>query len=83
MSTNRQKKSKQRNIVVTVCSVRIQYLYPVNIVVEVYCKGVKGGAIEDLSVIRKDNKRVNRFHKWCIVLCHGNFKSTKLYAVKR
>ena len=39
--------------------------------------------LEDLRVVRKEEKRTNRFHQWCIVLCHGYFKGTELYAVER
>ena len=31
----------------------------------------KRGVIEDLSVVRKEAKRVNRVDQWCIVLCQG------------
>ena len=35
-----------------------------------------------LRVVRKEKERVNGVHKWCIFLCHGNFKGTELYAAE-
>ena len=38
--------------------------------------------IEDMRVVRKEEKMVDRVHQWCNVPCHVNFKGTELYAFK-
>ena len=30
--------------------------------------------LEDIRVVWKENKIVNKVHQWFIVLCHGGFK---------
>ena len=39
--------------------------------------------IEDLKVIRKEDKILNMVHRWYIVLHHGYLKGTEQYAVEQ
>ena len=48
---------------------------------EVYRNRDNRNVIEYLRVDWEEDKRVNRVNQWCIVLCHGDFKGTELYAV--
>ena len=50
---------------------------------ESYCNRYKSGELKYLRVIWKEKKMVNRFHRWCIVLYHGNSEGTELYSVER
>ena len=76
-------KSKQRNIVEAVFSVRLQYMHPEKIAVEAHCNRDNMYVIKDMKVFCKEKTRVNRVYQWCTVLCHGNFKGTELYSVER
>ena len=48
-----------------------------------YYKRDKSDVLKDLRVVHKEKKMVNRVHRWCIVLCHGNSKVKELYAVEQ
>ena len=50
---------------------------------EAYRNRDQRDVLKYMRVVRKEERRVNRVHQWCIFLCHGNFKGTELYAVKR
>ena len=77
------KYSNRQNRVGAVFLVCIQYLHQENILAEVYHTMNDRDVLKDLRVDRKEEKRLNRVHQWCIVLCHGNFKVIELYNVKR
>ena len=53
-----------------------------NTVAEDYCRRDKRDVIGYLTVIQKEDKRVNMVDQWCIVFCYGYFEGLKLYAVK-
>ena len=58
-------------------------MHPKKIAVEAYLNRDKRYVIKYLRVVRKEKKRVNRFHLWYIVLCYGYFKGTEMYADER
>ena len=77
------KKLKQRNRVRAIWSVHIKYLHLTKIVAESHPNRDKRYVIEDLGVIWKEKKRVNRVDRLCIVLFHGGFEGLELYADKQ
>ena len=50
--------------------------------VEVYCNIYKRYGINDLRVVWKADKMMNRLHWCCIVLSHGKLKGMEMYAVE-
>ena len=81
MSTTHLKNSQWRNRVGAIFSVYIIYLHPEKIVAEAYCNSGKRGVPKYLRVVCKEEKRLNRVHQCCIVLCHGNFEGTEPYSI--
>ena len=63
-------------------SIHIQYLNPVKIVVELYHKRIERDVLKDMRVVWKEDKRMNSFDQWCILLYHVNYEGMGLYAVK-
>ena len=53
-----------------------------NILAGAYRNRDKRDVLEYLRVVRKEDKRANQVHQWCILLCHGGFKGTEMYAVE-
>ena len=80
LSTTCQKNLQQRNRVREVWSVCIQYLQPEKILAEEYQNRDKSYMLKYIRVVRKEEKRMNRFHQWCIVLYHVYLKDTELYS---
>ena len=50
---------------------------------EAYRNRDQRDVLKYMRVVRKEERRVNRVHQWCIFLCHGDFKGTELYAIER
>ena len=49
---------------------------------EEYRNRDKRDVLEDMRVVWKEDKTVNRFHQWFIVLCHGDLEVKELYTVE-
>ena len=49
----------------------------------IYHNREKHDVLEDLRVIWKEEKRVNKIDQWCIALFHGYFEGMKFYTVEQ